>query len=310
MTRQIPAERPLPHKTVILDRVLADHDEKRGRKAWLLPVTAAASIAVIATGALTVPSMLKSDPGPAPAGKGGGASSAATTKPKAAENTVSVDRGQLTATQAKAFATECIKWVGSHDVPGQTYETAPLDWPGMGAKIGKIRHATKVADSDRSTDWTVAVDSGGSTYACVGTITTKDPDGRVRRNYDFGTFSRKYPDGLGGTGDNLGSIGKPDGTLTGFPSSRWVTVAPGVTTVQRRMVMKGKPGPWFTTDVVDGLAYIRSWSSATLRLGDKAQVETRRLDKDGNLVGPVVIDRRVVVKGLSGDGYTTLSSAG
>ncbi|WP_112238059.1 hypothetical protein [Kribbella monticola] len=302
MTRQIPAERPLPHKTVILDRVLADTDEKRGRKTWLLPVVAAASIAVVATGALTVPSMLKSDPGPA--GKGG--SSATTTTPKPADNTVSVDRGSLTEAQAKAFATECIKWVGSHDIPGQTFETAPLDWPGMGAKIGKIRHATKVTDSDRSTDWTVAVDSGGRTYACDGTITTKDPDGRVRRNYTFTTFSRKYPDGLGGSGDTAGSIGKPDGTLTGFSSSRWVTAGPGVTTVQRRMVMKGKPGPWFTTDVVDGLAYIRSWSSVTLRLGDKARVETRRLDKDGNVVGPVVTDRRIVVKGRSGDGYTAL----
>jgi hypothetical protein len=307
MTRQIPAERPLPNKQLVLDRVLeesgSDPHAGRHRPSWALPIAAAAAIAVVATGALTVPRLLKSDHTPPPAGQ---ASTKTKTTRKPAENTVSVDRGRLTATQAKAFATECIKWVGSHDVPGQTYETAPLDWPGMGAKVDKIRHATKVADSDRSTDWTVAVDSGGRTYACVGTITTKDPDGRVRRNYDFGTFSRKYPDGLGGSGDHPGNIGKPDGTLTGFSSSRWVTVVPGVTTVQRRMIMKGKPGPWFTTDVVDGLAYIRSWSSATLRLGDKAQVETRRLDKDGNVVGPVVIDRRVVVKGTSGDGYTTL----
>jgi hypothetical protein len=307
MTRQIPAERPLPHKTVILDRVLADPDEQRGRKTWLLPVAAAASIAVIATGALTVPSMLKSDP--APAGNGGAAGSATTTTKttKPAANTVSVDRGRLTATQAKAFAAECVKWVGSHDIPGQTYETAPLNWPGMGAKVDKFLHATKVADSDHSTDWTVAVESGGKTYACVGTLTKKDPDGHTRRNYDFGTFSRKYPDGLGGSGDGGGNVGKPDGTLSSFSSNRWVTVAPTVTTVQRRMVMKGKPGPWYTTEVVDGLAYIRSWSSAKLRLGDKAQIETRQLDKDGNVVGRVVIDRRVVVKGSPGDRYTMLA---
>ena len=294
MTRQIPAERPLPDKQHILERVLADTDEKPSRRTWLLPVAAAASIAVVAAGALTVPSMLKHN--------GSGVaqqSQVGTTKPsgRPAEKSVSIDQGKLTKAQATAFATECIKWVGSEDVPGQTYETAPLDWPGMGAKVDRILHATKVADYDSSTDWTVAVQSGGKTYACVGTITKKWPDGRTLRNYDFHTFSQRHPEGS--TGGAGGSIGNLDGTgVATLLSSQWIVVRPGVTQVQQRIVLKGKPTPWFTTEVADGLAYPRAWGKARLTLGDKVRYETRQLDKDGNQVGAVAVDRRVVTKGI------------
>jgi len=295
MTRQIPAERTLPDKQRILEQVLADADEKRRRKTWLLPVAAAASVAVVVGGALTVPSMLKDNSsGVASQSQGG------TTKPSTSGQqggpSVSIDRGKLTEAQAMAFATECIKWVGSKDVPGQTYETAPLDWPGMGAKVDRILHATKVADYDSSTDWTVAVQSGGRTYSCVGTITKKWPDGRTLRNYDFHTFSQRHPEGSGGGAG--GSIGNLDGkAVVTLLSSQWIVVRPGVTEVQQRIVLKGKPTPWFTTVVADGLAYPRAWGKARLTLGDKVRYETRQLDKDGNQVGAVAVDRTVVTKG-------------
>jgi hypothetical protein len=297
MTRQIPAERPLPDKQRVLERVLADTDEKPRRRTWLLPVAAAASIAVVAAGALTVPSLLKHNgSGVAPQ------SEVATTKPSASGQqggkSVSIDQGKLTDAQATAFATECIKWVGAKDRPGQHFDDAPLDWPGAGAKVDKIMHATKIAGrTTGTTDWTVAVRSGDRTYACVGRMPTKDADGKVMRDYDFGTFSTKYPDGLGGTGDGLGIITDLSGRKpTKLSTSRWVVAPPEAATVQRRIVVKGKPTAWFTSEVTDGLGYVRARVEAKLVVGDKVQMETRLLDQDGKPVGASLTERYVAVK--------------
>jgi hypothetical protein len=299
MTRQIPAERRLPNKQLVLDRILdetgtdtdtdtdtaADPRTDRHRRSWALPIAAAAAIAIVATGALTVPKLLKSDDAPPPAGQ---ATTAVTTS-KPADNTVSIDRGKLTAAQASDFATECIKWVGSKDIPGQTYGDAPLDWPGAGAKVDEVLHATKVADSPAggASDWTVAVRSGGRIYACVGHPTVKDPDGRVRRDYDFTTFSTKYPDGLGGNSDGIGANSASHGLMT-LSTSRWLVAPATAVTAQRRIVVNGKPGPWFSTAVVGGVGYLRAWGQAKLVLGDKVRAETRFLDSSDRPVGRVV----------------------
>ncbi len=79
-------------------------------------------------------------------------------------------------------------------------------------------------------------------------------------------------------------------------SSQWVVVRPGVTQMQQRIVVKGKPTAWFTTEVVGGIAYARAWGKGKLGPGDKVQYEARQLDKDGNQVGPVAVERRIVVK--------------
>lgn len=308
MTRQIPAERSLEHKERILDVVLNEAaDEKPERRTWLLPVAAAASIAVVATGALTVPSLLKHDD-PGAAGQSAGATTAATNKPT--EKTIPIDRGKLTAAQAKAFATECAKWIGSKDIPGQTYETAPLNWPGAGAKVDKFLHATQIAgQTDARTAgsirWTVAVKSGDHIYACVGRLLTKDADGHAQRDYDFGTFSTKYSDGLGGSGENFGeSLDLSGRRPTELSTRRWVVAPAEAATVQRRIVVKGKPTPWFTSEVTDGLGYVQARGEAKLVLGDKAQLETRFLDKDGALVGTLLTERYVAVRLDGGSGKT------
>ena len=309
MTKQIPAERPLPNKTTILDHLLAETDEKRGRRSWLLPVTAAASIAVVAAGALTVSSLLKQDD-PGAAGQSIGASKSATNKPT--EQTVSIDRGKLTDAQAKAFGTECAKWIGSKDIPGQTYGTAPLNWPGAGAKVDKILHATQIAGQvagppPGSTRWTVAVKSGDRIYACVGRMPTKGAHGHVQRDYEFGTFSTKHPDGFGGTGDGVGLIIDLSGRKpTKLSTSRWVVAPPGAATVQRRIVVKGKPTPWFTSEVTDGLGYVQAQAEAKLVAGDKVQLETRLLDKTGKPVSASLTGRYVVA--LTNEGkYSVMS---
>jgi hypothetical protein len=290
MIKQIPAERPLPDQQRILERVLADTGKVSGRNRWLLPVAAAASIAVVAGGALTVPSMLRSDEPGTPAGTSTATTATATSKP--GEKTVSIDQGNLTAAQATAFGTECVKWVGSKDRPGQTYGDAPLDWPGAGAKAEKILHATKIAGRTAgTTDWTVAVKSGSVTYACVGRMTTKGEHGKLMRDYDFGTFSTKYPDGLGGAGDGGGLVtdlkGREPAKLS---TNRWVVAPPTATKVQRRFVLKGRPGPWFSSDVVDGLGYISARAEARLVPGDKVRIETRLWDDAGKQVGKLLVE--------------------
>ena len=299
MTRQIPAERPLPSKQLVLDRILeesgSDPHAGRHRPTWALPIAAAAAIAVVATGALTVPRLLKSDHTPPPAGQASTSATQKTTS-KPADHAVSIDRGKLTPTQASDFAKECIKWVGSRDVPGQTSGDAPLNWPGAGAKVDKILRATKVSDYGSGTVWTVAVKTGGRTYGCVGTITKKWPDGRTTRNYDFHTFSQRHPQGGDSAGAG-GSIGNLDGKqVVTLLSAQWVVVRPGVTQVQQRIVVKGKATPWFSTEAVNGIAYARAWGKGKLGPGDKVQYEARQLDKDGNEVGAVAVERRIVVK--------------
>ncbi|QNE16664.1 hypothetical protein F1D05_00570 [Kribbella qitaiheensis] len=289
MTKQIPAERPLPDKQHILEQVLACTDEKPARKTWLLPVAAAASIAVVAVGALTLPSMVKSDHGSGAAGRSAGTDTALTNEPT--EKTISIDRGRLTDAQAKAFGTECAKWIGSRDISGQTSQTAPLNWPGAGAKVDRILHPTRIAGQADgppvgSTRWTVAVKSGDRIYACVGRMPTQDAHGRVKRDFDFGTFSTKYPDGLGGSGGGFALVIDLSGHKpTKVSTSRWVVAPAEAVTVQRRIVVKGKPTPWFTSEVIDGLGYVQARAEAKLVPGEKFRFETRFLDKDGKPVG-------------------------
>ena len=314
MIKQLPAERPLPRKQEILERVRSDDGERAGagagggrggHRTWLVPVAAAASIAVIAGGLLTIPALVSSDDnGTNPADQ---TSPTTPTTPRISESAVSIDRGKLTDAEATAFGTECVKWVGSRDRPGQD---SP-DWPGAGAKADKILHATKIVGrpAGSSTDWTVAVKSGGVTYACVGRMTKKGEDGQLVRGYDFGTFSTKYPDGFSGSGEGSGLSSKIDGTGTAKVSTyRWVVAPATATKVQRRIVMNGKPGAWFSSEVVDGLGYVRAFAEARLVPGNKVRFETRLLDDAGQQVGSLLVQAMTVVPTVGGSGGITLQS--
>jgi len=304
MTRQLPAERPLENKDRILAEVLDDAaDHRPERRTWLLPVAAAASIAVIATGALTVPSLLSSDH-PGPSGEQSGTPSAPATKP-AGIAVQSIDRGRLSSDEATAFGKECAKWIGSKDVPGQNFGDAPLNWPGAGAKIDKIGHATKVVgrSAKHPIDWTVAVMSGGKTFVCAGQFPTVDSKGHVRRDYAASNLSTKYPDGFGGTGGALSVISNHSSATMG--TDRWVIAPPTAAQVLRRIVLNGKPGPWFGSAVVDGLGYIRTPRSRPLVPGDKIRIETKLVDAGGQQVGKLLTEPQKVVKA---DGFVGIES--
>jgi hypothetical protein len=302
MIKQLPAERPLPDKQVILDRVLAE-DSAPAKRGWLMPVAAAASIAVIAGGVLTVPALMKSDDGTGPAGQ----SQTGATKHTAgtpAGMGQSIDAGRLTPAQASEFGKACARMIGATD-PWKFPDQLPSNWPDGHAKVNAILHPTVVRSGwdPKATDKTVVIKSGGKTYGCVGQVTKKRPDGSTTFGYDWATFATSKQ-GVHGTGGGMaGTIvldNKPDKLVT----DRWIVVGPEVATVRQRLILKGKASPWFTTKVVDGFAYIRAWNQAALAIGDKVQLETQQLDSNGKgttEVQSTTVEPRVPADGKFGD---------
>jgi hypothetical protein len=116
-----------------------------------------------------------------------------------------------------------------------------------------------------------------------GQVSKKRPDGSTTFGYDFATFVHGKQ-GVYGTAVGLGGTimldNKPDKLVT----DRWIEIGPEAATVRQRLILKGKASPWFTTKVVDGLAYIRAWNQATLAVGDKGRLETQVLDRKGQLL--------------------------
>jgi hypothetical protein len=117
MIKQLPAERPLAQKQEILDRVLADDSRRAGRKTRLIPVAAAASIAVIAGSVLTIPHLTgRHDHSAAGQSKTG---SVEQTDGLPAGTGESIDAGRLTPAQASEFAKACAKMIGATDSADQ-----------------------------------------------------------------------------------------------------------------------------------------------------------------------------------------------
>jgi hypothetical protein len=286
MIKQLPAERPLAQKQEILDRVLADNSRWAGRKTWLIPVAAAASIAVVAGGVLAIPHLTgRHDQGVAGQSQTGAVER---TDGMHAGTGESIDAGRLTPAQASEFAKACVKWIGATDPHHvSTFpDLPPSNWPDGHAKVDAILHPTLVRSGwdSKATDKTVVVKSGGKTYGCVGQLTKKLPDGRSMFGYDFSTFVHGKHGIYGTAGGLRGSYitldNKPDKLVT----DRWIEVGPEAATVRQRLILKGKASPWFTTKVVDGLAYIRAWNQAILAVGDKGRLETQVLDQKGQLL--------------------------
>lgn len=91
MSTRIPAERTLPHQQEILERVLADQEQavrRAGGRGWLVPVSAAAGIAVIVGGVVA----LGNQSGGRDAPVGGTSSAGTPSTPGAATSTVGTTR--------------------------------------------------------------------------------------------------------------------------------------------------------------------------------------------------------------------------
>jgi hypothetical protein len=279
MMKQVPPERPLPHKQAILDRVLQDEVPSARERTRLMPLAAAAAIAAVIGGALTLPS-LRQDHGVDPAAQAA-SSNQGLQNTEEPSNGVSTYAGRLTPAQANQFAATCVRFVG--------------------AKVGTILHPTLVRTRSGGLDWSVVVKSGSKTYGCVGPshgkagdvsfVTFPAPDKRrTQLGVDTGGGASDRPKG-------------PDDLSNGM----WVVAGRGVTTVQQRFVLEGKSGPWFTTPVIDGLAYVHSWAKTASVDGQKIVVQTRQLDRDGEQVGVTDV-RQLRFEPLHSEG--TKSTAG
>lgn len=75
--------------------------------------------------------------------------------------------------------------------------------------------------------------------------------------------------------------------LQGFRATTWLSTAPEVAEVAQRLVVDGRPGPWFSSTPVDGVAHLQAW----LRFDQVPQqpdavirLEQRALAEDGTPV--------------------------
>ncbi|MEV5967739.1 hypothetical protein AB0L70_38585 [Kribbella sp. NPDC051952] len=280
MITKLPADRPLPHKHEILERILADDlTAVRRRRSWLVPVSAAASIAVIAGGILVVATGHDKSQ-PAPATQQTSATTQATTpaKPKVSiqlHPDINIDLGPLTAADKTKAAQACLSSMGGPNRP-----TA-------------VGHGIKVMTWGRqASETTIAFTSPENLrYGCFGdgkTMTAApvggDPAVAARYKSRIPTTDATHPAAPTEGSSAVGFIEfdqKPD-LLT---RDGWYAVDERVATMRQRWIVRGTPGPWYVANAADGLVFLRSWDQSTaLKLGEEVKLETQVLDHDGNLL--------------------------
>jgi hypothetical protein len=268
MNLKPPAARPLPHRQEILERVLADDRTpvRRRRRAWLIPVSAAASIALVAGGVLFATGHDKTRPSPA-----------TRTSPSTPAD-IHITLGRLTEAEKSDAADDCINPRPGR--PGRTtirYRAAAIDY-GMKVRTwseGSPGFAIAVTTTPR--DLTYACSGGDDRMA--GTLVAGPPlDKAYLQPPDAAhpavplTTHRFLP---------IDFDKQPD-LLT---SESWYRVDARVASLRERWIVRGKPGPWYVADAVDGLVFVRSWdSSAALKPGEQVRIETQVLDHQGRLL--------------------------
>lgn len=273
MTLKPPAERRLPQPHAVLDQVLADGNHPV-RRTWLIPVAAAASVAVVAGGLFV-------------ASRGGAAKPLPVQPPVASRTTaappaqsISLTAGRLKASERTAAAAGCLR------------QMAP------NAIIGDISHPLRSRSSGKpptKITLTVQDDRTGLIYACAGqliagqphfdaAVVGGDPAAAAARKISLNPTDRTHPaaptEGMSQTGHvSLGAK-----TIV-FAMYSWYRVDERVTTMRQRIIVNSKAGPWYVGDAVDGYVYLETWDKSTVfRKGDKVQVETQVHDKAGKLL--------------------------
>jgi hypothetical protein len=286
-----PAERPLPGKAEILERILSDttaHASGRRRQGWLVPVAAAAGVALVAGGILVVTTRHDASPAdgtPVRPSTPAAPSTPAVPKQRPAAQ-INVNAGSLTAVQKAAAAQACI---------------APQEGP---HRPTAITHGIKVRTwGGGPADATVAFTSpNGLRYACVGTgtgsmMTTSivggDPAVAAEHKTVLPVTDATHPaapaEGTGATWAFVDFDRQPDQ----LARDGWYGVDDRVASMRQRWVVRGKTGPWFVAEPVDGLVFLRSWDrSAALKLGEEVRVETQVLGHNGELLdAPAGLER-------------------
>lgn len=288
MIKQLPAQRPLPHKDDILDRILAD--DTRNRRPWLVPVAAAASVAVVAGGLVLATSGPDGEPVPGPAARTT-PTKPTTAKPKPKPSDIQVNAGPLGAAEANALAEACVRQEGRAPAPGQ---------------VGRVSHAFKVrrwGDPGKTDNSVVVLDkSNGLIWGCNGFPgKSRQPDGGIIDSFEAGLVggdpveARKYESVLHPTDATHPAVPTESGggqysvEFDNLPDrlamQTWYRVDERVAKMRQRFVVRGKATPWFVGDAVDGYVFLRSWDDSTvLRDGDKIRIETQVLARDGSLL--------------------------
>ncbi|WP_328992998.1 hypothetical protein OG394_01855 [Kribbella sp. NBC_01245] len=281
MTLKPPAERRLPQPQAVLDQVLADGNHPV-RRTWLIPVAAAASVAVVA-GGLFVASRggaaeLLPDQPPVASTSQTAVTSRTAVAP--AEESISLTVGRLKASERAAAAAGCLRQVVPNGIVGDIAH--PLRSRGSG------KYPTRLT-------LTVTDARSGLIYGCVGRFIAGQPQfeaavvggdpaaaaaHKIRLNPPDRTHPAAPTEGMSQTG-HVSLDAKP----SFFAMYSWYRVDERVATMRQRILVNGKAGPWYVGDAVDGYVYLETWDKSTVfRKGDKVQVETQVRDKAGKLL--------------------------
>lgn len=279
MITKLPQDRPLPHKQEILERVLADDNlgtTTRRRRTWLVPVGAAASIALVVGGVIVTTTHDRTEPSPATHSPS--PSPSILEQPKdfqQRQQTIELDVGPLSGAVRKKIVADC---------------TASLQ--GVGHATG-ITHAVKVRNwGTQKTQNTIALTGAdGLRYACSGNGTRLDT-AVVGGNAAVAAANKTVitvPDAThpaapaeGGAWYAFVDFDKKPDLLV---KQGWYSVDDRVGSMRQRWVVRGKPGPWYVAKPADGLVFLLSWNqTAPLKLGEKVQLQTQVLDHRGKLL--------------------------
>ena len=287
MITKLPADRPLPHKQEILERILADDRAESGthrRRGWLVPVSAAASIAVIAGGVLVVATGHdKSQPPGDPADTGNPADTIHNTSHHTGQA-----EGEYPAPHRHQHRSRPAHR-GRED-QGRAGLPRPQGGPNWPTAVG---HGIKVKTwGQQGSEPTIAFTSPENLrYGCSGAAKTMtaapvggDPAVAAKYKSLIPRPDATHPAAPTEGSSALGFIEfdqKPDLLIR----EGWYAVDERVASMRQRWVVRGMPGPWYVANAADGLVFLRSWDESTaLKLGEEVELETQVLDHDDELL--------------------------
>lgn len=294
MNAHLPPERTLSDKESRVATIL--RDEAPSARRWLIPIAAAASVALVGGGVYAVSTAGSGgqDDGAGPATGKPSATRAVPKKPKSPATVDILDR-ELTGSELATFTARCLEAatgpaMAAHG-KGVTFEPAEI------AYAWNLVNST-VPDSPAELYMVVEDRQSDSTFYCSGIRN----EGQIPAADQLASFPFRGPlalksttnqtdpthpaiptDGGGGIGGWAEDDDQPDGVSA---SASLYIVDDRVAVMRQRLYVKGQqPGPWLTSAAHGGYAVVlASLAPRPLHAGDKVVLETQVLDAQGNLL--------------------------